>query len=271
MSFVSKLLVSKFGVTILLCAAVAVQVAGGSLNGQAPPRTAMSAAQISPDARALLDHTIQALGGSAFLNFKTMRTEGRAFSIMDGVAAGFVTYDSIVEYPDKRRLSYGMGKSKAVTLINNGDQGWEIDRYGLIEQSEKQISSWEIASRYSLENLLRLRAHEAGVLVLPGGQDFVENFPASILDIIDARQVEVKLYVNSVTYLPLRAVYRVQNPETHDWDEYADVYSDYHLISGIHTPMHLVRYVNDERVAETFRDSAQYNETCSPSMFGPPE
>lgn len=271
MCSLKKHLFSKIGVTLLLCAAVSVQVSGASLKTQAPPATAKAAAQISPDARALLDHTLQALGGSAYLNFKTMRTEGRAFSIMDGVAAGFVTYESMVEYPDKRRLSYGLGKSKSVTLINNGDRGWELDRYGLIEQSEKQISSWEIANRYSIENLLRLRAHEPGVLVLPGGQDFVDNFPASILDIIDARQVQVKLYLNSGTYLPLRTVYRVQNSETHDWDEYADVYSDYRPVSGIETPMHLVRYVNGERVAETFRDSVKYNESCSPRLFEPGE
>ena len=240
-----------------------------SSGEQAGHNTPKPAAQITPAAQELLNRTLQALGGSAFLSFKTLTTEGRAFSISDGVAAGFVEYDSIVGYPDKRRLSYGLGKSKTVTLINNGDRGWEIDRYGLIEQPEKRISAWQVANRYSLEGLLRGRAHEPGVLVLPGGQDFVDNFPASILDIIDSQQVEVKLYVNPQTYLPLRAAYRVHNPESQDWDEYVDVYSDYHLINGIQTPMHLVRYVNDERVAETFRMSAKYNQNYPPTVFQP--
>ncbi|HTV54096.1 MAG TPA: hypothetical protein VMI06_04195 [Terriglobia bacterium] len=238
---------------------------------QAARNTTLPAPQISPAAQELLKNTIQALGGSAFLSFKTLETQGRAFSITDGVAAGFVTYESVVEYPDKRRLSYGLGRSKAVTLINNGNQGWEIDLYGLIEQPEQRISAWEIANRYSLENLLRVRVHEPGVLVLPGGQDFVENLPTSILEIIDSRQVDVKLYIDLQNHLPIRAAYRVHNPQTQDWDDYADVYSDYDQIDGIQTPMHLVRYVNDERVAETFRTSAKYNQSYPSTLFEPPE
>jgi hypothetical protein len=237
---------------------------------QAAEDTVKPAAQIRPAAQELLTSTIQALGGSAFLNFKTLTTQGRAFSITDGVAAGFVTYQSVVEYPDKRRLSYGLGRSKSVTLINNGNQGWELDRYGLIEQPEKRVSAWQIANRYSLENLLRLLVHEPGVLVLPGGQDFVDNIPASILEIIDARQVDVKLYVDLQNHLPIRAAYRIHNPQTQDWDDYADVYSDYDQIEGIQTPMHLVRYVNGERVAETFRTSAKYNQSYPSTFFEPP-
>jgi hypothetical protein len=242
-----KLFRWRVGAAVLTCALIFVATGTASLRARAPQNKAKPAAQISPAAQDL--------------------TTGRAFSISDGVAAGFITYQSITEYPDKRRLSYGLGKSKGVTLINNGDQGWEIDQYGTIEQPQKRISAWEIANRYGLENVLRVLAHEPGVLVLPGGQDFVDNFPASILDIIDSRQVDVKLYLNLQNYLPLRIAYRVRNPQTQDWDDYVDVYSDYHLIDGIQTPMHLVRYLNGERVAETFRTSAKYNQNYPPTLF----
>jgi hypothetical protein len=262
-----KLFRWRVGAAVLTCALIFVATGTASLRARAPQNKAKPAAQISPAAQDLLNRAVQALGGSAFLDFKTLLTTGRAFSISDGVAAGFITYQSITEYPDKRRLSYGLGKSKGVTLINNGDQGWEIDQYGTIEQPQKRISAWEIANRYGLENVLRVLAHEPGVLVLPGGQDFVDNFPASILDIIDSRQVDVKLYLNLQNYLPLRIAYRVRNPQTQDWDDYVDVYSDYHLIDGIQTPMHLVRYLNGERVAETFRTSAKYNQNYPPTLF----
>jgi len=63
--------------------------------------------RVDPKAQALLDQTIQALGGQAFLSFKTMTTSGRSFSISNEQTAGFVTFDSQVEYPDKRRFAYG--------------------------------------------------------------------------------------------------------------------------------------------------------------------
>jgi hypothetical protein len=264
-----KLLRRGTNLALLACALIFLGLGQARIYTQTAHPIAKSAPQISPAAQDLLNHTVEALGGNAFLSFKTLTTQGRAFSISDGVTAGFVTYESAVEYPNKRRLSYGMGKSKAVTLINNGDHGWEIDQYGLIEQSQKRVWNWQIANRYSLENLLRVRVHEAGVLVLPAGQDFIDNLPTSILEIIDSRQVDVKLYVNTQDYLPIRITYRVHNPQSQDWDDYADVYSDYDQIDGIETPMHLVRYVNDERVAETFRTSAKYNQNYSAAFFEP--
>ncbi|MGH9378927.1 MAG: hypothetical protein ACRD1I_09010 [Terriglobia bacterium] len=227
-------------------------------------------AQIDPAAQALLNKTIQALGGTAFLNFKTMSSNGRAFSISDGMTQGFVLYQSSTEYPSKRRLSYGLSKkSKAVTLINNADKGWEMDRYGLVEQSPKEISAWRLANHYSLENLLRLRVREPGTLVQTGGQDFVDNFPVLILDIFDSRQVEIKVYLSNATSLPVQATYRVLNPETHEWDDYTDIYSDYQAAQGIQTPMHIVRYSNGNRVAETFRTRVRYDDPYPAGYFEP--
>lgn len=259
----------RVGMVILFCAPIVMQIGTIPLHSQAARKAAKPAAQISPAAQQLLDRTVQALGGESFLKSKTLSTQGRAFSIADGVTAGFVTYKSLVEYPDKRRLAYGFGRNKSVILINNGSQGWELDQYGVIEQSEKRLHAWIVANRYSLENVLRSVAHEPGVLILPGGQDFVDNLAASILDIMDSRQVDVKLYINPQTYLPIQISYRVRDPEVSDWDDYKDMYSDYHNIDGIKTPMHLVRYVNGERTAETFRTSAKYNVSYPPGFFEP--
>ena len=238
-------------------------------SGNATAAAASPASHIDPKAKAILDRTLQALGGPAFMEFKTMSSEGRAFSIADGVTAGFVYYKSAMDYPDKRRLAYGFGRSKPIILINNGAKGWEIDRYGLVGQKDKQIKNWRLANRYSMENFLRLRMHEPGSLVLTGGQDFVDNLPANILDIYDSRHVEVKLYISSLNSLPIRITYRIQDPQSLDWDVYADSYTDYREIGGVETPMHLIRYVNDSRVAETFRTVVKYDVTFPANYFHP--
>ncbi len=229
----------------------------------------MPPTHINPAAQALLNQAIQALGGPAFLDARTLSTTGRAFSIQDGVTEGFVHYESAQEFPDKRRLSYGFGKHKAVTLINVGGDGWEIDRYGLIDQSSRRIRQWQLANRYSLENVLQRLIHEPGTLVQNGGQDFVNNQPTSVVDILDARQVDVKLYLDMQTHLPIQIEYRLLNPKTQEQDEYRDVYADYQRVQGVETPMHLVRYVNGERVAETFRFTARYNESYPANAFQP--
>jgi hypothetical protein len=228
-----------------------------------PPR-------VDPKAQALLDQMMQALGGQAFLSSRTLTTSGRSFSITDEQTTGFVTFDSQVEYPDKRRFAYGSGKKKPIILINNGDEAWEVDRMGLTHQLPEQARRWKITNTYSLENLLRLRIREPGVLIQDAGSDFVENLAVRVLDILLSNHIEVKLYVNKADSLPVRVTYRVQNPQTQEWEEYSDVYGDYRNVQGIQTPMHITRSLNDDRVSETFRSTAKYNEAFPAGLFQPP-
>jgi hypothetical protein len=269
---------------------VLLAVAGGGfslgLAGQDSPVSPASAGQaggsaanapsrppvINPKAQQLLDRTIQALGGPAFLSFKTLTTHGRLFSLEGGNGGGgFVYFDSQVQYPDKRRLSYGLGKKgKPIVVVNNGDQGWEIDRMGMMHLESDEISQWKFANRYSLENLLRLRIHEPGALVQAAGSDFVDNVAVDILDIVDAQQSQIKLYLAKQTGLPTQISYRKWNATIQDWDEYSDTYSDYRPFQGIMTPMHITRSLNGQRVAENYRSTAEYNETYAPELFVAP-
>ena len=220
---------------------------------------------VEPKAQALLDKTVRALGGAAFLGFKRLSTRGRAFTIADDQTAGFAPFESAEEYPDKRHFSYG--KKKPVILINNGDQGWETDRYGTISQRPGDLRRWRIINRYSLENLLRVRIHEPGMLIQDGGSDFVDQLPARVLTLVDANQVQMKLFINNLTFLPIRITYRVPSAAGNDWDEFADVYGDYQKIQGIQTPMHITRFLNDERVSETYRNTAKYDESYAAGYF----
>lgn len=247
---------------------VALALAQEAAQNPNPTELAGRPPVITPKAQDILDKTIQALGGPAFLGFKRLTTVGRSFTIEDEKTAGLAPFESYVEYPDKRRLSYG--KKVPVVLINNGERGWEVDRLGKTTQKRDQLLRWQLSVRYGLENLLRLRIHEPGMLIQESGTDFIDQFPARVVTMIDARQVEVKLYLNKATYLPVRIQYRVRNPRDDDWDEYADVYADYRTSQGIQTPMHITRFVNDERISETFRNTAKYDEDYPPSYFQAP-
>ena len=223
--------------------------------------------RIDPQAQQVLARVIQALGGPAFLNVKRLTTRGRIYSIREETTTGYAPFESYTEYPDKRRFSYG--KNPPVILVNNGDQAWELDRYGQTSQTPEQARRWKISNRYSLENLLRLRLHEPGILIQPGGVDFVDNVVTQAIDMVDQQGTQLKLDLNRRTLLPVRVTYRVRNPQTGDWDEFADVYSDYKDIEGIVTPMHIARFFDGERASEIFRSFAHYDDEYPPTYFQP--
>jgi outer membrane lipoprotein-sorting protein len=241
--------------------------AAPAAQSAAPPAPAVLPVVIDPKVQPFLDRCIQALGGDAFLTSKNLTTRGRVYSIQDERTAGMAPFESWFQYPDKRRFSYG--KDKPVIIINDGDRGWHLDQFGQFELSKQQIQNWQLVTRYSLENVLRLRIHEPGALVQDGGVDFVDNLPAHVLEVFDAQHTHLKLYLNTKTFRPIRISYRIRNPQTQDFDEYSDVYSDYLPYEGIQTAMHMARFVNDERVSETFRTFAHYNDAYPAETFRP--
>jgi hypothetical protein len=255
------------GEIITGAAALAFLLGGASgvrLRAQNPAEVP---SRIDPKAQQVVDRVIQALGGPAFLKVKRLTTRGRIYSIRDEATSAYAPFESFVEYPDRRRFSYG--KNPPVILVNNGDQAWELDRYGQTTQPAEQARRWGISNHYSLENLLRLRIHEPGILIQPGGVDFVDNVATQALDMVDAQGTQLKLDLNRQTLLPVRVTYRVRDPKTGDWSEFADVYSDYKNIQGIMTPMHIARFLDDERVSEVFRSSAHYDDEYPPTYFQP--
>jgi hypothetical protein len=252
---------------LVACCPVLVAQAPSEPPDQEPATTSVPPSRIDPQAQELLDKTIQALGGQAFLQAKTVKMRGRIFAISEGVTAGFAPFESIAEFPDKRRFSYG--KSKPVILINDGERGWQIDRYGLILQPAEQLRRWHIATRYGYENLLRKLIREPGLLAQSAGTDFVENLPAKVVDITDSQQAHVKLFVHAVNYLPIRLTYRLLDAQTHEWDDYEEVYGDYREFQGIQTPMHVTRLRDGERYSEVFRNAVEYNIEVPANCFGP--
>jgi hypothetical protein len=257
---VGEIITGAAALTFLLGAASGPRLRAEQNPAQVPSR-------IDPKAQQVIDRVIRALGGPAFLKMKRLTTRGRIFSITDESTSGFAPFESAVEYPDKRRFSYG--KRPPVILINNGDQAWELDRYGQTAQTAEQARRWRISNRYSLENLLRLRIHESGILIQPGGVDFVDNVATQALEMVDAQETQLKLDLNRQTILPVSITYRVRDPKTGEWDEFADVYSDYKNIEGVMTPMHIARFFNEERVSEIFRSSAHYDDEYPSTYFQP--
>jgi len=253
---------------VLLAASHLPILAGAQEQAPVAETKAPSAVnQIDPKAQKLLDQSVLALGGDAFLKAKSLRTEGRSFSITEDSTSGLAKYESIVAYPAKRRLSYGKGTP--VTLINDGERGWQLDRYGLIRQPPEQVRLWHLRARYGYESLLRTVIREQGLLIQYSGTEFIGPLSTHIISITDSSQTQIKIYLNAKTSLPAQVKYRVLNPKTREWEEFGEIYGDFKEFQEIMTPMQITTFLDGERAGETFRKSAEYNVEIPANYFTP--
>src|ERR1700687_6360907 len=122
---------------ILLLAAMAV-----AQTDSAPPSPSIPVDQENvKKARAVLNQTIQALGGSAYLNIQDITQEGRTYSFYHGRSNSLgVLFWRFYKFPDKDRIE--LTKQRDVVYVYNGDKGYEVTYKGSRRQDPKDLSAY---------------------------------------------------------------------------------------------------------------------------------
>ncbi len=254
--------------SLVLAAFAFMPDAGAQTNEPAASKeSAPAPSRIDPKAQELLDQAVRALGGETFLSAKTLRTTGRLFIIREGSTAGLVPFESTVEFPNKRRFAYG--KDKPVTLINDGQRGWQLDKYGMVRQPPEEVRLWNISARYGYENLLRAVIREPGLLVQDAGSEFEGPVATRVVSITDAQQTQIRIHLDAKKGLPVRVTFRLLHPESREWNEFSEVYADFREFQGIQSPRQITRFLNNDRTGETFRKTVEYNVEVPANYFTP--
>jgi hypothetical protein len=128
---IGKIITWATALALLLGAAGGAGLRAGQNPAEAPanPSTTPSSpaqvpSRIDPKAQQVLDRVIRALGGPAFLKVKRLTTRGRIYSIRDEATSAFAPFESYVEYPDKRRFSYGKNPPVITSTMATTHGNW---------------------------------------------------------------------------------------------------------------------------------------------------
>ena len=248
-----------FGFCLLLTGSLAPPMARLAAQEKAP-------APYSGEAEQIFDRMLQAMGGQALLDVAEMDGRGRIYSFNRGElsSAGdrFVYYSKL---PGKERIEFG--KKGNIAYVNAGDQGWELDRQGIREQTPEQIEDFQQSNRRDINNVLRFRARNEHIKLYLVGREFVDNRPVQILELVDDRNESVKLYIDAGNYLPLQLRYRERDILTREWLDVIEYYGKYITVQGIKTPMHIARTRGNVRVFEAYFSELRYNSGVPDSLF----
>ena len=219
-------------------------------------------------AKQILDDMIRALGGDAYLNLHEMSVEGRNYSFYHGRPSGLgVLFWRFWQWPDKDR--YEITKQRDIIDLFVGDKGYETTYKGTVAIDPKQLTDYLRRRDHSLEVVIRSWLPAPGTMILYEGTVIVEQNLADKVTVLNASNDSVTIAVDPRTHLPVRKTYSYRDPIDRQFDDEAEVFSNYKVVQGIATPFSTVRMDNGEMSNQRFIDKVSYNNGLDASLFEP--
>ena len=236
-------------------------------TGMAPPSQSIPVDQENArKAKTVLDQTIQALGGSAYLNIQDISQEGRTYSFYHGRPNSLgIVFWRFYKFPDKERIE--LTKKRDVIYVYNGDKGYEITYKGTRPQESKDLTDYLRRRHYALDWVLRKWILEPGVALFYEGQTVTEGKTADQVTVMNAHNEGVTLYLDTADHLPVKKTFTWRDATDKQRNVEDEVYDNYRQVQGIMTAFTVTRYYNGDMSGQRFTTNVSYNQGISDSQF----
>ncbi|HXY13307.1 MAG TPA: hypothetical protein VEI26_02275 [Terriglobales bacterium] len=268
--------------------AVGVLIAGSLFAPSALAQNpdTMMPEQSAAKAKQVLAELINGLGGPGYTEVRESACTGRrALFGHDGALIGYIDFNDFRRFPDKARIEYiGKGRNTIlqallgidgldfahgglVITLYNGDHGWTYDRSGVNELPATSISEFQEQVKRNIDNLLRFRLKEPGMLIRFGGNDTVDLKQVDWVELTDSEERKFRLAVDRSTHYLVRAVVSTKDPEYNQINDDTTIYTNYQLKESVWTPLQVTREHNGRRTAQFFYDTCRYNPGFPDDLF----
>ena len=266
----------------LLFAGIAIFVAAPRASAQVAET--MMPEQSAAKAKQVLNQLISAMGGQAYLQTRDTDCTGRlAHFEHNGDLSGYTKFRDYWHLPDKNRTEYevngakggflgvliGQIPFKGGTIIElfNGQEGWTMDRGGVSEQPSTAITDFQEQTKRDLDNVLRFRLKEEGMVFRYGGQDLVDMKPVEWVELVDRDERTFRLAVLQSSHLLARSIVVTRDETTRERTEEVTSYGNFHMMGQVMAPLQVERRRDGRRLFQAFFDSCSFDQNFAPDFF----
>jgi hypothetical protein len=214
-----------------------------------------------------MNKMIAALGGNAYLNIQDMTQEGRTYGFSHGESSQGVLFWRFYKYPDKERLE--LTKQRDWVIIHNGDKGWEQTFKGTAFEDPETLAAYVERSKFALDRVIRVWLHQPGLLIFDDGTAIAERKQAEKITLMNTNNESVSIFIDSLTFLPIKRTYQHRNKTYKDIDTEDETYDNWHEVQGVKTPYDILRSHNGEMQNQRFINKVTYNTGLADSLFEP--
>ena len=269
---------AKWAIAVLACAAIC----GPRARAQAAET--LMPEQSAAKAKEVLNRLISAMGGEAYLQTRESDCTGRLAQFEHtGDLSGYTNFRDYWHFPDKNRTEYEVKGSKGGLLgvligsipfkggtiieLYNGDDGWTMDKGGVSEQSAVNIADFKEQTKRDIDNVLRFRLKEEGMLFRYGGMDLIDMKPVEWVELVDREERTFRLAVLQSSHLLARTVVITRDETTRERTEEVTAYGNYHMQGQVMAPLQVERKRDGRRLFQAFFDTCSFDQHFPPDFF----
>jgi hypothetical protein len=240
------------------------------------PATASQPAAGDQKADAIVAHAIEALGGSSYLNVKTVVGRGFYTVFQDGVSQIPTRFLDYIAYPDRERTEF---TSEGIRVIqtNSGDTGWLFDgaTKTLSDMKAGQIEDFKRSMRTSLENLLRgWWKKENATLSYAGRREAGLGRRNETVRLTYPNGFWIEYEFAAKEGLPAKVIYKTskKKPDSEETEESSeeDRLAKPITIAGVTAPWVIDHFTNGVQTSRIGYESIEYNQPLADALFAKP-
>ncbi len=225
-----------------------------------------------PQAIALMQQMVTALGGPKWLAVHNVLEEGTTSGFFQGKPSGSIGDFSTVRTMPVSLAEPGLSrteftKKRDVVSILLVDADWEITYRGKRQLPPEEYLNVFRRRDHSLDAAVRVWWHEPGVVLFFGGQKFTERHLVDELTMLDNENDNITLQLDADTHLPFRVSFTWRDPVYKDKNEDAEEFADYHPIDGLPTALNVSFYHNGDMTSQRYLKHVAYNVPIAPDAF----
>jgi hypothetical protein len=227
-------------------------------------------------AEAIVNRGIEVLGGSAYLNVKTVIGHGFYTAFSDGISQIPAKFLDYIAYPDKERTEFSSDGIRNIQT-NNGETGWLYDgaTKSLHDMKAPQIEDFKRAMRTSVENLLHgWWKKEHATLSYVGRREagLARRNETVRLTYPDGWWIEYEFAAKEG--LPEKVIYKGTR-KLPDSDETEEITEEDRLakpiaMEGVTAPWVIDHFVNGIQTSRISYEAIEYNRPLAEALFAKP-
>lgn len=242
-----------------------------SLPAYAQDEKSATPQAVDEKAEQIIQRAIEATGGSAYLNVRSVIGKGLFTQYKDGqsgLPSSFVDY---IVYPDRERTEF-KGQGGRIIQTNTGDTGWLYDgaSKSLKDMTKAQVDNFKKAIRSSVDYLLRGYWRKEGAkLTYVGRREAGLARRNEVVRLTYPDDYTVEFEFGAKDYLPMKILYKRTNVDGEEIPE-EDRMAQHIKIAGIMAPFVIDHYSAGVQTSRINYQSVEFNSPIADTLFARP-